>query len=218
MKKSRRPSFIRPALTASICTLMLMTGCGSKGKKPLTASSAENAHSTSSSEKQLDAVLTARVQAISRKNNILTLKFPDNKVGKIKCGPGVSNLGEVGVGDTITARFRDHVEVYVATPGGKPAWPEVQEIKKSPKGIRPGTAIIRPYEFAGTVDSVDPASRKVVLRGHDGKYLRVFGNPEVARFNEIRPGDSLVARFTEITDMKIAPSEIASTARRPARR
>lgn len=208
----------RSVIAISICTALLMVGCGSKNKKPPTDNTAESIHSTASTEKQLDAVLTARVQAISRKNNILTLKFADNKIGKIKCGPSVANFGEVGVGDTITARFRDQVEVYVTSPSGKPAWPEVQEIRKSPKGIRPGTAIIRPYEFAGRVDSVDHTSRTVILKGSDGKYVRVHGNQDVARFNEIKPGDALIARFVEIIDMKIAPAESASTALRPTRR
>ena len=205
------------AATATVLAGSLLSGCSSKKK-----TDSINRTTTAPAEKpgfaeQIDTVLTARVQAISRKNRILTLKFPDDKVAKVKVGPKVKNFAEIGVGDTIKAEFRDEVEVFVVGPGGKPAWSEVEEIKPK-KGVKPGTAIIRAYEFSGLVTDVDPVSRRLTLKGPYGKLLKITANPEIRRFNEIRVGDMVIARLIEAIDIDIAPAPKVSSASRPYRR
>lgn len=201
-------------LVAGITLLLtgaLLVGCSSKKKTTAVSHTATESAEKPSFAEQIDTVLKARVQAISRKHRILTLKFPDEKVAKIKVGPEVRNFAEIGVGDTITVEFRDEVEVYVTGPGGKPIWEEVQEIKKAPKGVKPGAAIIRAYEYSASVVDIDYQTRKVFLKGPDGKLIQVTGGPEVKRFNEIKKGDMVVARLKEAIDIKVSPPEQPST-------
>jgi len=195
----------------------LLAGCSSKKKTTAVSQTAVTPAPKPGFAEQIDAKLSARVQAISRKNRILTLKFPDDKVAKVKVGPEVRNFSEIGVGDTISVEFRDQVEVYVAGPDGKPAWNEVEEIKKAPKGTKPGAAIIRAYEYSAKVTDIDYATRKVKLKGPGGKVVQVTGGPEVKRFNEIKPGDTVVARLIEAIDIKVKPAEQASSQSRPYR-
>lgn len=205
--------------TAVVLVGTLLTGCSSSSKKKHEAVSQTAMESSDKPgfAEQVEAVLTARVQAISRKNRILTLKFPDDKVAKVKVGPEVKNFSEIGVGDTIKADFRDEVEIFVVGPGGKPVWDEVEEIKPI-KGIKPGTAIIRAYEYTATVLNIDYQTRQVTLKGADGKILKVTGQPEIRRFNEIKQGDTVVARLIEAVDIDITPAERPSSASRPYRR
>ena len=205
---------------ASAVTLLagsLLVGCSSKKKTESVSQTATVPVDKPGFADQIDGVLTARVQAISRKNRILTLKFPDEKVAKVKVGPEVKNFAEIGVGDTIKAEFRDEVEIFVVGPGGKPAWNEVQEIKPT-KGVKPGTAIIRAYEYSAVVTEIDYASRRVTLKGTDGKLVKVTGKPEIRRFNEIKVGDMVVARLIEAIDIDITPAEKPSSSSRPYRR
>jgi hypothetical protein len=215
-----RTSF--PSLLVASITLVLagslLTGCSSKKKPQAVSQTATTGAEKPSFAEQIDTTLTARVQAISRKNRILTLKFPDDKVAKVKVGPEVKNFSEIGVGDTITVDFRDEVEVYVLGPGGKPAWSEVEEIKKAPKGVKPGAAIIRAYEYTATVAEIDYATRKVKLNGPNKTQIEVVGGPQVKRFNEIKQGDTLVARLIEAVDIKVTPPERPSSSSRPYRR
>jgi hypothetical protein len=192
-----------------------MTGCSTPKKKPeIPPSQGSEADLAQAS----DPVFTARVQAISRKNQILTLKFNDEKVAKVHVLGTVRNFGEIGVGDSITAKFADTVEVFPIAPTGKPLWSEIQEIKKAPKGTRPGTAIVKPYEYASSVTAIDYQARKVTLKGPEGRPIHVTEKPELVRFNEIKVGDAVVARFTEATNIDITPAPRASSALRPARR
>jgi outer membrane murein-binding lipoprotein Lpp len=205
------------ASTAALLACSLLAGCSSKKKTAAVSETVtENAAKPSYAE-QTDTVLTARVQAISRKNRILTLKFPDDKVAKVKVGPQVRNFAEIGVGDTIRAEFHDEVEVFVVGPTGKPVWEEIEEIKPR-KGVKPGTAVIRAYEYSATVADIDYTTRKVTLKGPAGKLIRVTGRPDIKRFNEIKTGDTVVARFMEAIDIDITPPERPSSASRPPRR
>jgi len=211
---------IKPILFASTVILVagsLIAGCSSKKKSEGISQTATAPVDKPGFAEQIDTILTARVQAISRKNRILTLKFPDEKVAKVKVGPEVKNFAEIGVGDTIKAEFRDEVEIFVVGPGGKPAWNEVEEIKPT-KGVKPGTAIVRAYEYSAIVTDIDYTSRRVTLKGPGGKLIKVTGKPEIRRFNEIKTGDSVVARLIEAVDIDITPAEKPSSASRPYRR
>jgi hypothetical protein len=191
------------------------TGCSSSKKPPATPASSGNSSDLAEAS---DPLFNARVQAISRKNQILTLKFADDKVAKVKVRGTVRNFSEVGVGDAIKAKFDETVEVFPVAPTGKPLWNEIQEIKKTPKGTRPGTPVVKPYEFSSIVTAIDYQIRKVTLKGPEGRPIHVSGRPDVARFNEIKAGDTVVARFTETTSLEIMPTPRASSTLRPSRR
>lgn len=196
-------------------TLGMSAGCSSTKKPPTIPANSGN--STDLAEAS-DPLFTARVQAISRKNQILTLKFADEKVAKIKVRGTVRNFSEVGVGDGIKAKFDETVEVFPVAPTGKPLWNEIQEIKKAPKGTRPGTPVIKPYEFSSIVTAIDYQARKVTLKGPEGRPIHVTARPELARLNEIKAGDTVVARFTETTSLEIMPAPRADSTLRPSRR
>ena len=195
-----------------------LIGCASNKKTKTPAELASEANQSTLANEPQSATLNARVQAISRKNRILTLKFPDEKVAKVRCENSVTNFDQIGVGDNVSADFLDDVEVYSPGPNGKPIWDDVKEIKKAPKGTRPGSVILRPYEYTGTVQTIDLNSRRLTLKGIDGKTIRVTGNSQVSRFAEIKPGDKLVARFLDVAKIRVSPPEAGSTANRPARR
>jgi len=203
------------AILLSAIALCMGTGCSAPKKVAVTP---ENSGNTSDLAEASDPLFTARVQAISRKNQILTLKFADEKVAKVKVRGTVRNFGEVGVGDSIKAKFDETVEVFPVAPTGKPLWSEIQEIKKAPKGTRPGTPVVKPYEFSSIVTAIDYQARKVTLKGPEGHPIRITARADLARFNEIKAGDTVVARFTETTNFEIMPTTRADSTLRPSRR
>ncbi len=196
-------------------TLGMSAGCSSAKKPPTTPANSGNSADLAEAS---DPLFTARVQAISRKNQILTLKFADEKVAKVKVRGTVRNFSEVGVGDAIKAKFDETVEIFPVAPTGKPLWSEIQEIKKAPKGTRPGTAVVKPYEFSSIVTAIDYQARKVTLKGPEGRPIHVTGRPDLGRFNEIKAGDTVVARFIETTSLEIMPVPRADSTLRPSRR
>lgn len=60
----------------------------------------------------------------------------------------------------------------------------------------PGSArVAGTVETTATVETVDPATRQVLLRGEDGHYLTMVAPPEVRNFAQIKPGDHVYARY-----------------------
>lgn len=198
-----------------LCCLLVLTACGTSKKKDAPPKSQGN---TSDLVEATDPVFPARVQAISRKKQILTLKLADEKVAKIIVSSSVRNFDDIGVGDNIRVRFDDSVEIFPITPSGKPIWNEIKEIKKAPRGTHPSLTATRPYEFGSKVTAIDYLAKKVTLKGADSHPIRVTATIDPNRFNEIKAGDSVVARFTQATRIEILPPERASSALRPARR
>ena len=48
-----------------------------------------------------------------------------------------------------------------------------------------------------TVESIDPATRTVTLKKPDGTYVQVVAGPDIKRFEEIKAGDKVNARYYE---------------------
>jgi hypothetical protein len=60
----------------------------------------------------------------------------------------------------------------------------------------PGAAAVAgTVETTATVETVDPATRQVLLHRQDGKYVTMMAPPEVKNFAQIKPGDHVYARY-----------------------
>ena len=59
-----------------------------------------------------------------------------------------------------------------------------------------------------TVEAIDVATRAVTLKGPDGTYNVVTAPPEMKRFNELKVGDKITARYYENIVIRLkAPGE-----------
>ncbi len=152
-------------------------------------------------------VVTATVKAIDKKNRVVTLKYPDGKEVKVKCGPEVRNFPQIRVGDDVTAQFLNTVELFVTAPLGVPTTNTSQAMKRAPLGSKPGMVAVETVEVTAIVESIDYTTREVKLRGPEGKTLKVKAGPEVTRLNEVKQGDMVVARLTEAVSIKVTTPE-----------
>ena len=214
---------IRPALCGSAAVLIAgsaLIGCAG-GKTatvaPQAASSAPVAASATEAKQAVDVaadrpgraegelvVVTATVKAVDKKNRIVTLKYPDGKEVKVKCGPEVRNFPQIRVGDDVTAEFLNTVELFVTAPQGTPTANRSQAMERAPLGSKPGMVAVETVEVTAIVEAIDYKTREVKLRGPEGKVMKVKAGPEVTRFNEVRQGDMVVARLTEAVSIKVS--------------
>ena len=68
----------------------------------------------------------------------------------------------------------------------------------------------------GTVEAVDAATRKVTIRKADGTVVTTVAGPEITRFNEVKVGDRITARFYENIVLRLkrpGETEVASATR-----
>lgn len=197
--------------SAALVTGALMVGCASKKPaEPAPAAAAEPAPVAESRPGRAEeAVLrvTAKVQAINKKKREVTLKFPDGRTSKIQCGPEVRNFAQIQVGDDVTAEFRETVELFVADQPSEPDARSGAVLKRAPKGSRPAGVFAKAFEVTATVEAIDYDTRQVTLKGPEGKTAVVTAGPEVQRLHEVKPGDTVVARYRRVFAIQVTAPE-----------
>jgi outer membrane murein-binding lipoprotein Lpp len=203
----------------ALVSASLLSGCSSTGSKN-TAQSLEAEPPTLAAQDQAPAtqaqtqdrpgglegelvVITATVKAIDKKNRVVTLQSPDGKVAKVKCGPEVRNFAQIRVGDVVKTSLLETVELFV-TGNDEPAAERVTEVGRAPLGNMPGFAAIDAVEVKATVVAIDYQTRKVTLKGPEGKVIKVTAGAQVKRLTEVKVGDSVVARLTRAVSIEVS--------------
>ena len=202
----------------ALVTASLLSGCSSSGSKDIPAQSSEMAPPASVTQDQAAetqakdrpgglegelVVVTAKVKAINKKKRVVTLKFPDGKVKKITCGPEVRNFAQIHVGDEVKTTLLETVELFV-TGEEKPTAEQTTEVARAPLGSKPGLAAINAVEVKASVVAIDYQTREVTLKGPEGKVVKVKAGPEVKRLNEVKTGDTVVARLTRAFSIEVS--------------
>jgi len=200
----------------ALVTASLLSGCSSSGSKG-SAQSLEAEPPTLAAQDQTAAtqpqdrpgrlegqlvVITATVKAIDKKNRVVTLQSPDGKVAKIKSGPEVRNFDQIHVGDEVKTSLLETVELFV-TGHGEPAAERVTEVGRAPLGSKPGFAAVDAVEVKAAVVAIDYQTRKVTMKGPEGNVITVTAGPEVRRLNEVKVGDSVLARLTRAVSIEV---------------
>ena len=206
----------------ALVTASLLSGCSSSGSKdypsqasalpPPTLVAQDQAAATQAADRpgRLEGelvVVTATVKAIDKKNRVVTLISPDGKEAKVKVGPEARNFAQIRVGDEVKAAFMETVELFV-TGKEEPAAERVTEVGRAPLGSRPGFAAIDAVEVRASVVAIDYQTREVTLKGPEGRVIKVKAGPEVKRLNEVKKGDSVVARLTRAISIEVSKPAI----------
>jgi hypothetical protein len=95
------------------------------------------------------------------------------------------------------------VELFV-TGNDDPAAERVTEVGRAPLGSKPGFAAVDAVEVKASVIAIDYQTRKVTLKGPEGKIVKVTAGPEVKLLNEVKEGDSVVARLTRAVSIEVS--------------
>jgi hypothetical protein len=73
----------------------------------------------------------------------------------------------------------------------------------------PGKATLaRTVEVSAQVVAIDKATRTVTLTGPDGKVIDIVAGDEVKRFDEIKVGDFIVARYLEALTLELQKTKV----------
>ena len=204
--------------STALVSASLLSGCSGSGSKdhpvqssattPATMVAQDQATETSAEDRPggLEGelvVITAKVKAIDKKNRVVTLQSSDGKVAKVKCGPEVRNFAQIHVGDDVTTTLLETVELFVSG-NEEPGAERATEAERAPLGSKPGFAAIDAVEVKASVVAIDYQTRDVTLKGPEGKVIKVKAGPEVKRLNEVKKGDTVVARLTRAISIEVS--------------
>jgi hypothetical protein len=148
-------------------------------------------------------VVTATVQKIDMATREVTLKGEDGKVETIKVGPEARNLGQVQVGDKVTAKYYEAVAIFVTPPGGQPSVSETTDIERAALGQKPAGVITSVVEATANVEAVDLKKRTVTVKGPKGNVNTVKVGDHVKKLDQVKVGDQVVVRYTEAVAISV---------------
>ena len=154
---------------------------------------------TLSAERTILVTVTAKVEAIDQAKRAVALKGPLGNVVAFVVDERVKRLGEIKVGDEVTADY------YVSLAGALRA-PTEEEKKtpltileggaRAPKGAAPAGGGLRAFKVVATVAGLDLPTQSVTLEGPLGNSgtIRV---ESIETLKQLRLGDTIVVTYTE---------------------
>jgi hypothetical protein len=141
--------------------------------------------------------MSAKVVAIDQARHTVTLQMPSGKSRVFRVGKNVKNLGQLKVGDTISATLVDALAMRVEKGGPKPGATETTTVMLSPKGAHERMIVADTIRLVGKVEKVDARNRTISIMGpaHQTRMFKV--GPNVKNLSSLKPGDDVVVRYTE---------------------
>lgn len=146
--------------------------------------------------------IQASVTAIDYASRTVTLKG-DNGSVTLQVGPQAKNFNQVKVGDKVTADFYSAAAVYVRRVDEPPSANETTAVEYAAPGAQPGGVIVNTKEITARVDTIDPKTRKVTLRGPAGNSVTVKVDDAVQNLDRIKAGDQVVVRYAEALALSV---------------
>jgi len=140
-------------------------------------------------------VETGVVEAIDVPTRKVTIRKADDTVVTTVAGPDIKRLGEVKVGDKITARYYENIVLRIKQPGE----PEVASATRGTTGSEqdtPGATRAKQMTLTVTITAIDPTTPSITFTGPDGwKYTsRVQDTEALAK---VKVGDQMDIVWTE---------------------
>lgn len=166
-------------------------------------------------------VVSGKVKAIEPEVRGLSLQLPDGKNVEIEIAAHGRDFAKLRVGDQVTVEFTEIAELWfvnlhpedaslverhrAGSPSERDDYNEYFHSARHASGADHSISWNDAIEVPVKVDAIDYETRLLQWRGSDGTAYKVKAGPAAQRFNEVRPGDWILARFREAASVRIVP-------------
>ena len=142
-------------------------------------------------------MVTAAVTAIDHETRVVSLRLPEGDEVTFTASEEARNLGQVEVGDIVTAEYVERISVQVVeNDGSEPAAAAMTAMDRTPEGAMPGVAAVDTQVVTATVEAINIEANTFKLKYPDGAVEEyVARNPNNLRMAEV--GDMVVTTTTE---------------------
>lgn len=147
------------------------------------------------------------VEAVDAENRLITLKGPNGNTGTYEVGDQVQRLAEIKAGDTIHAEYTLGAVAELREPTAEEKSAPLTEVTGAERGTLeapPAGAVGRVVRAVASIESVDPATQSVTVKGPEEGLVSVHVE-DPAVFNKLKAGDPLVVTFAEKLVLSVQP-------------
>lgn len=154
-------------------------------------------------------IVTAVVEAIDVETRVVTVSKEDGESLTFTAGEDARNLGQVRVGDVVTAEYQETISIEVVANDGVEAQAATMDATaRTEEGEMPGFTAVDATVIAATVEEINLETNTFKLKGPDGEVSEYLArNPENLRHSKV--GDLVVITITEAIAVVVehAPAE-----------
>lgn len=152
-------------------------------------------------------MVTAAVTAIDHETRVVSLRLPEGDEVTFTASEEARNLGQVEVGDIVTAEYVEQISVQVVeNDGSEPAAAAMTAMDRTPEGAMPGVAAVDTQVVTATVEAINIEANTFKLKYPDGAVEEyVARNPQ--NLKRAAVGDLVVMTFTEAVAISVTEGE-----------
>jgi len=143
------------------------------------------------------AKITATVVAVDRADRSITIKDPDGKIHEIELTDDVKNFAQINPGDKIVTEVYSGLFMALAEPGEEFAEKSGSQVAVAEPGQKPMIVNVDMVETLAKITSINRETREVTVTGPRGNSITLQVPENIERFDEIRVGDKVNARYVE---------------------
>ena len=144
---------------------------------------------------------SAVVKAVDLDKRTITLLLSNGKEQTFVVDKAVRKLGEVKVGDTVTASYQEAVSVKINKTKVAPGVKEEVAIKPDKKSVKPKGVVSRQVTTTATITKIFDDGKMVTLQMPDGTTTDVKvqdkANLEKLKKGEVKEGDQIEITYTQ---------------------
>ena len=151
------------------------------------------------------ANVEATIQDIDYKNRVVTLKDPQGNIAQVEVGKDAPNFNQLKKGDKVRAQYYQSTALSIRKPGEPATSGEQEQVRTVPAhGQRgPSRTMVSTRQITATVQDIDRQNRIVTLKGPDGNTVQVKVDEGVKGFDQLKPGDQVVATYTDALALSV---------------
>lgn len=148
-------------------------------------------------------VVTSEVEAINHETREVTLKGADGESVTFTASDEARNLGQVSVGDVVTAEYVQSITVDVMpNDGTEPGVGEVAAMGRSPEGEMPGVVAMESQVVTAVLHEINLETNSFKLREANGR-INEYAARDPENLKRVVVGDLVIITYTEAVAISV---------------
>jgi len=193
---------MRPAsfIAASLCATLALVASGEAPAAPQAAVAVATEPGRGIAVAAVE--VNATVVALDKATRGITLALPDGSQSSITAGPEVRNYDQIAVGDVVTARYLETLELRLLK--GQQAPVQRQDSvggARAEPGEKPAGAVGVEVHAIGDVIATDAATQTITVKGPQRTVELTLQDPE--QFKLVEVGDQIEGTYTQAVAVQV---------------
>ncbi len=141
--------------------------------------------------------LAATVVSIDKQDRSIVVKGLDGKAKKIELTEDVTNFDQIKTGDEVVLEVYSALAMQLARPGEEFDDAAASLVAVAQAGSMPKMVAVDVVEVLAQITEIDTAARELTVTGPLGNSVILQVPEDIAKFDELKVGDEVNARYVE---------------------